>query len=170
MGLREVVEVMLPVAGPKSADVDDLLLDEHLRYRFYLDALAQADSVAEAEFISLVLADPDKVMAEAAVVNQVDRRAAEFDSAASFTAWVTQILDRAAGFPFLERRVREWEIYRRLSDGDTVGVDVLRDSSDWLQRKLAVDATSNAVLRSLAEFGRTKRVRNVARSRVRDDG
>lgn len=50
---------------------------EHVRFAAYLVELEQVTDADEIELVGRVLADPDRVMAEAAVVRRLGRRGAE---------------------------------------------------------------------------------------------
>jgi hypothetical protein len=90
-----------------------------------------------------------------------------FDSPAAFGAWAETIRPLVEGREFLQRRIAEWTMYRAVMDGATPETEQIRNASDWLQRKLTEDVSSGPVLDVLAEVGRTKRVRNTARSKAR---
>lgn len=167
MSLRADIERILRIVNVGDADVDRLVHDEHVRYQMYVDALSLASPSEERELISTVLRDPDSIMSEAAVVAHVDRRASILHSRSSFHAWTELLVESASRYSFIIRRINEWEIFKEIMDGGTGSVESLRDASDWLQRKLSQEATSRAALETLAEIGRTKRVRNMAESRAR---
>jgi len=63
--------------------------------------------------------------------------------------------------------MEEWKLFKEIMEVGIGNVDALRNASDWLQRKVSQDAVSRAVLEKLAEIGRTKRVRNLASSRLK---
>ncbi|MEU1598358.1 hypothetical protein ABZ468_37465 [Streptomyces sp. NPDC005708] len=68
--------------------------------------------------------------------------------------------------PTSTRRLQEWTLFRTITLRQSWRPDALLASSDWLQRKTA--ATSNAdAIEILAERGRTKRIRNTARTSLK---
>jgi hypothetical protein len=74
-----------------------------------------------------------------------------------------------SGYPFLEQRLREWTLFRAITLGLPWHPDALVESSDWLQRKTAAALNADA-LALLAEHGRTRRIRNAARSNPQHPG
>lgn len=74
-----------------------------------------------------------------------------------------------SSYPFLERRLREWTLFRAITLGLPWQQDALVESSDWLQRKVAAALNADA-LALLAEHGRTRRIRNAARSSPKHPG
>lgn len=167
MSLQTDIAKILKTTGDSTTDIDQLVQDEHARYQLYLEALALSSPMEERELIATILRDPDSVMAQAAIVAHVDRRASFPSSRQSFSAWAEQIADLVCQHSFLLRRIKEWVLFKAIQAGETDGIESLGDASDWLQRKLSEEATSRAVLEKLAKVGRTKRVRNVARSKAR---
>jgi hypothetical protein len=116
--------------------------------------------------IAVVLRDPDRVMAESTVLAQVDHRASQLRSAESFAAWTAGISDLLSRDGFIVRRMREWQIFKRVVEGGDVDAAALAESSNWLQRKVVEEATSVTALTAMGEAGRTKRVRNLARTKA----
>ena len=53
-----------------------------------------------------------------------------------------------------------------LQSGEAVHRAALAASSNWLQRKVVEEADSATVLAVLGETGRTKRIRNLAKTRA----
>jgi hypothetical protein len=131
------------------------LADEHVRYSRYLDALAAGHDLVDA-----VLADPDRAMAEATIVKEMDRRAALSPLA------LDNLADDFPDHPFLSRRLAEWRLFFAL-DRSTVG---LLEASDWLQRMAVAKTGSTAALELLAEHGRTRRIRADALRRLARTG
>ena len=167
MTLLSDIEKIATTTGLGDVVVEGLAHDEHARYQFYLHALSVAPVASERELIATILRDPDRIMAEAAVVGHIDRRASVLHSAKSFAEWGAQIRDLVDPGGFIARRLNEWELFKRVMAGETDSVDSLTDASDWLQRKVSEEAVTPEVLAKLAEYGRTKRVRNIAKSRSR---
>jgi hypothetical protein len=165
VSLQSDISRILATTGASDTDVNQIMHDEHARYQMYLNALSSASPLEERELIATVLRDPDGVMAEAAVANHIDRQASILHRRSSYDTWTTRIVDLLNQRDFLMGRMKEWKLFKEIMEDGTANVDALRDASDWLQRKVSQDATSQAVLEKLAEVGRTKRVRNVAISR-----
>ncbi|MFC5264225.1 hypothetical protein ACFPJ1_19115 [Kribbella qitaiheensis] len=139
---------------------------EHLRFGRYLQELADVLPEDEAGLVRTVLRDPDKTMAQSAVVRHLDRRAAQLLSDAAFPGWSdalsTVIVDRE----FLVHRLREWTLLRSIAINDSWSAEDLLAASDWFQRTAAQVLTSSAALHLLADEGRTRRVRAAARRRL----
>ncbi|MFE1825951.1 hypothetical protein [Streptomyces yangpuensis] len=143
---------------------------EHWRYFRHLDSLAAVpgeDAEAEAEAVTAVLRDPDRVMAESAVVTHLDRRAAGLLADDAFTAWARAMAGVLAGRAFPERRLREWCLLTAVTRGKPWSPAELTGSSDWCQRTAVRLLTSYEALELLAADARTRRVRNAAAERVR---
>lgn len=136
---------------------------EHARFAAYLDELEQVADADESSLVGAVLADPDPVMARAAVVRHLDRRAAEHFPALLWEEWAGAMARVVTGHPFLVRRLQEWSLFRAVALGLPWHRDDLLAGSDWLQLK-AADGTNPEALQVLAESGRTKRIRNAART------
>ncbi|UAB93193.1 hypothetical protein Dvina_33555 [Dactylosporangium vinaceum] len=116
--------------------------------------------------VAALLAEPERLMAESVLVELVDRRGETLDSAAAFGAWAQPVLDMVGADGFVGRRVHEWSLFKALQSGGPVDRGQLAAASNWLQRKVAEEAGSAAVLAVLGEVGRTKRLRNVAKTRA----
>lgn len=149
--------------GVEDVDVEAGVHDEHTRYQVYLRALENTTPQDDGDLIARVLEDPDRVMAESVVAKHMDRVGA---SGWDLDAWADVVRPILAGREFLERRLSEWLLYRDLVDAEVASQDQLHDASDWLQRRLVEGSVSRAVLEALAEVGRTKRVRNTAKSKL----
>jgi hypothetical protein len=139
---------------------------EHVRFRNYVDTLAHVSDADECEVLAHVLSDPDRVMADSAVIGHLDRRAATLEGGASFSAWSQQIARVLRGRELPERRLREWSLLKEIDSGRPWSIADLIAASDWLQRRLAEHTGSERALTALAEQGRTRRIKNTARSRL----
>ncbi|MBM9507585.1 hypothetical protein [Actinacidiphila acididurans] len=140
---------------------------EHLRFAAWLRDLEQVADADEAALVGAVLRDPDRVMAESAVVRHLDRRAGDLHLGPAWEPWAESMARATTGRPFLARRLREWALLRAIALRRPWCSDALLAASDWLQRKAA--ATPNATaLEILAEHGRTRRIRNAARTGLRE--
>ncbi|MFD9262677.1 hypothetical protein, partial [Streptomyces sp. NPDC059538] len=122
---------------------------------------------AEAEVVATVLRDPDRVMAESAVVTHLDRRAAQLLADGDFRTWAGDMAAALAGRPFPERRLREWSLLKAVTRGEPWSAEELTAASDWCQRTAARLLTSYEALSLLATAARTRRVRNAAAERLR---
>ncbi|MEU3887903.1 hypothetical protein [Streptomyces sp. NPDC029041] len=136
---------------------------EHARFAAHLAALEQVTDADEEGLVAGVLADPDPVMAGAAVVRHLDRRAEELYAASSWEEWAEAMARVVGDRPFLVRRLREWALFRAVALGLPWEQDDLLASSDWLQLRTAAGSSPGA-LAVLTERGRTKRIRGTARA------
>ncbi|MEU0585435.1 hypothetical protein [Streptomyces sp. NPDC006132] len=139
--------------------------DEHVRYKAYLDEFAQVADPDEAGLIGRVLADPDVIMAQAAVLRHLDRRAAVLCAEPGWEEWAQVMARAVVRHPFLIRRLREWSLFRAVTLRLPWQQDDLLAASDWLQLKAAAGPDPDA-LAVLADRGRTKRIRSTARTRL----
>lgn len=167
MTLSRDLSRVLDLGGVSDADVDTLVGDENLRYPLYLSALAAAPPGHERELVDIVRRDPDRVMAESALVAHLDRRAAAMPDGSSVLAWAVDVLgEDVNGSSFVARRVREWQLFQAVAHGEPFDRADLEAASNWLQRKIVDSADSAAALAVIGQAGRTKRVRNLAKTRV----
>ncbi|MCW2638361.1 MAG: hypothetical protein JWP76_667 [Dactylosporangium sp.] len=172
MTLRHDLEQVLAIAQgeteaqAETADLEALLVDGPARRRLYLAALAVAPDAEESALIALVLRDPDRVMAESAMVSYMDSQASRLPSADVFAAWAAGISDMVEKQSFLARRIRDWQLFKALMDGGNPDPVTLAAASNWLQHKVVDEALSAAVLTVMGKVGRTKRVRNLAKTRA----
>lgn len=158
---------LLTSAGIDDVDLTEAADDEHVRYAAYVRVLGTTEPPADHDVIVRVLRDPDQAMAHAVVVRHIDRMATTLRSLAVFSAWSSGTLTLLDDQDFATQRIGEWLVYRSVVDGSSSDPARALAGSDWLQRKLAADAPTGTVLSALAERGRTKRVRHVARTRAR---
>ncbi|AQT71022.1 MULTISPECIES: hypothetical protein [Streptomyces] len=143
---------------------------EHWRYARHLESLAAVpggNAEAEAEAVTAVLGDPDRVMAEAAVVTHLDRRAAGLLDDDGFTLWARAMSGVLGGRAFPERRLREWGLLKAATRGEPWSAAELTGASDWCQRTAVRLLASREALELLAAAARTRRVRNAAAERLR---
>ncbi|WP_030849578.1 hypothetical protein [Streptomyces sp. NRRL S-475] len=136
---------------------------EHARFAACLVELEHVTDADESALVGRVLADPDPVMARAAVVRHLDRRAARLWCEPGWEEWAGAMARSVIGHPFLVRRLQEWSLFRVVALRLPWHRDDLLGASDWLQLKAAGGANPEA-LQVLAESGRTKRIRNAART------
>jgi hypothetical protein len=136
--------------------------------RFHQLSAAVRDSGPDDDpaLVAALLAEPDRLMAESVLLSLVDSRAEGLGSAAAFAAWAEPVVDVVGSDGFVARRVQEWVLFKALQSGEPVDREALAAASNWLQRKVVEEADSAAVLAVLGEVGRTKRVRNLAKTRA----
>ncbi|WP_327436450.1 hypothetical protein OG279_37435 (plasmid) [Streptomyces sp. NBC_01201] len=137
--------------------------DEHVRFAAYLDKLQQVAEADEADLVRRVLTDPDQTMARSAVLRHLDRRAAALHAGPAYDRWVRAITQATINHPFLAQRLREWSLFRTVTLRLPWQPDDLSASSNWLQLKTATGTNTEAI-QILAKAGRTKRIRNTART------
>lgn len=135
---------------------------EHVRFAAYLDMLGHVADLDEVDLVSRVLTDPDQTMARSAVLRHLDRRAAGLCPGPTFEGWAQAMTAAMIRHPLLARRLREWSLFRAITLKLPWQPDDLLASSNWLQLKTAA-ATNPEAIEILAEAGRTKRIRNIAR-------
>ncbi|WP_030691115.1 hypothetical protein [Streptomyces globisporus] len=146
-------------------NVHDILQNpnEHVRFAVYLDKLGHVADLDEVDLVSHVLTDPDRTMAQSAVLRHLDRRAAGLYPGPAFEGWVQAMTQITIDHPFLAQRLREWSLFRAITLNLPWQPDDLLASSNWLQLKTATGTNTEAI-EILAEVGRTKRIRNTART------
>jgi hypothetical protein len=147
---------------PRRVSSNDDPADGHAR--FHQLRAAVRDSGPDDD--PALLAEPDRIMAESVLTSLVDNRAERLRSATSFAAWAEPVLDAVGAHGFIARRVQEWGLFKALQSGESVDREALTAASNWLQRKVVEEADSAAVLAALGETGRTKRIRNLAKTRA----
>ncbi|MEU5896570.1 MULTISPECIES: hypothetical protein [unclassified Streptomyces] len=136
--------------------------DEHSRFAAYLDRLRHIADTEEVDLVRGVLSDPDRTMAQSAVLRHLDRRAADLCPGPAYEEWAQAMTRATTDHPFLVQRLREWSLFRAVMLKLPWQPDDLLASSNWLQLKTAA-GTNTAALDVLAESGRTKRIRHTAR-------
>lgn len=165
MTLRGDLETISSMVRSRR-DIASMERDEHERYQLYVEALSVVSPADERRLIETVLKDPDRAMKTAAVVNHIDRKASSLPTAAGLAEWASAILEPVAGYDFVVRRIEEWILFKRISENNVEELPALREATDWLQRKVADESTSQPALELLADAGRTKRVRNAAKQKL----
>ncbi|MFI2078104.1 hypothetical protein [Streptomyces triculaminicus] len=114
---------------------------EHRRFAVHLNELEQVGEADETDLVEKVLADPDRTMAQSAVLRHLDRRAADLHPAPAYETWAESMAQATSRYPLLARRLREWSLFRAVALGLPWHPDALLDASDWLQLRAA--ATSD---------------------------
>jgi hypothetical protein len=137
--------------------------NEHVRFAAYLDKLQQVAEEDEVDLVSRVLTDPDQTMARSALLRHLDHRAAALHIGPAYEGWVRAITRATFDHPLLAERLREWLLFRAVTLRLPWQPDDLLTSSNWLQLKTATGTNTEAT-EILAEAGRTKRIRNAART------
>ncbi|MCX4756972.1 hypothetical protein [Kitasatospora purpeofusca] len=150
-----------------GSPIDDDEPPEHRRYAQYLRALESVAEAEEAELLATVLRDEDQSVAEAAVNQHLERRAAAQLTGPGFPAWAGRTAEVIGERAFLVRRLREWTLLRTIALDEPWAEEELLTASDWFQRTVTTSplVTSPAAFGLLAERGRTRRVRNAASRR-----
>ncbi|MEU6237451.1 hypothetical protein [Kitasatospora sp. NPDC047058] len=141
--------------------------DEHDRYALYLDAFAAVPRDSELDLVAAVLRDEDPVMAQAAVVRHVDLRAFALLRSDDFAPWAAALAAAAGERPFVVQRLGEWALLSAMARDLDWDDAALTAGSNWLQLGVAETAGSVRALTVLAADGRTRRIRNIAASRLR---
>jgi hypothetical protein len=139
--------------------------DEHARFAAYLDELQQVADADEVDLVGRVLTDTDRTMAQSAVLRHLDRRAADLHPGPAYEEWAQAMTQATTGHPLLSQRLREWSLFRAITLGLPWQPDDLLASSNWLQLKTAAGTNTEAAA-TLAEAGRTKRIRSTAKTRL----
>ncbi|MGX1676498.1 hypothetical protein [Streptomyces sp. NPDC055400] len=146
-------------------NLDDILQnpDEHVRFASYLEHLQQAAGADAADLVGRVLTDPDQTMAQSAVLRHLDCQAANLHPGPAYEEWAQAMTQATIDHPFLTQRLREWSLFRAVTLGLPWPPGDLLASSNWLQLKTAA-TTHTEANKILAEAGRTKRIRNTAKT------
>jgi hypothetical protein len=153
-------------SGAVSADDPDRDPDEHVRFARYRSAFDEVAPADAASLIAQVLTDPDGGMASSAVCEYLDRRAAELLTDPVYPAWRLEMTGPVGVDDFSTRRLNEWTLLRAMTLNEPWDAENLLASSNWLQLRTAEKSSAVTVLEVLAESGRTRRIRNIAESRM----
>jgi len=149
-----------------SFDDPDWDPDEHVRlarYRRAFDEVTPADAAA---LVTRVLTDPHTGMANSAVCEYLDRRAAELLKDPGYPSWCLDMTGPVAVDDFSKRRLGEWTLLRAMTLSEPWDAGNLLAASNWLQLHTAEKSSAMTPLGILAEGGRTRRIRNIAKSRL----
>ncbi|WP_432040177.1 hypothetical protein [Streptomyces cucumeris] len=178
MTLRSDVADLLAGAGIVDVDVDDAVADEHVRSSAYQRVVSVTASSPSRDrdraIVATILRDPIDIVSKTAVVALVDGIARRVTGPAEFRQWSAQLLPETdqltteAYREFIRRRVDDWLFHLSIKDGQVPTPAELAEVTDWMQRRLAEYSTSPAVLALLAESGRTRKTRNIAKDRARN--
>ncbi|WP_150205385.1 hypothetical protein [Streptomyces venezuelae] len=140
--------------------------DEHVRFARYRRAFEEVAPADAAGLVARVLTDPDKGMANSAVCEYLDRRAAELLADPCYPSWYLEMTSAVVVDDFATRRLNEWTLLRVMTLGEPWDAESLLEASNWLQLHTAEKSSAMTVLEVLAEGGRTRRIRNIAQSRL----
>ncbi|MER5866241.1 hypothetical protein [Kitasatospora sp. NPDC002040] len=151
-----------------SADDPGWEPDEHVRFARYRRAFDKVSAEDAAALVTRVLTDPDVAMANSAVCEYLDRRAAELLTDPGYPSWCLELTGPVAVDDFSARRLREWTLLRAMTLDEPWDAETLLAASNWLQLRCAEESTATTALATLAEDGRTRRIRNIAKSRLSD--
>ncbi|MFE7564878.1 hypothetical protein [Kitasatospora sp. NPDC057500] len=149
-----------------SGAVPDRHPDEHVRFARYRRALASVAPDEAVALVARVLTDPDPTVANSAVCEYLDRRAAELLTDPGYPAWCRELTGPVAVDDFTARRLREWTLLRAIALGEPWDAEQVLTASNWLQLRLAAESRDAAALAALAGGGRTRRIRSTAGSRI----
>ena len=176
MTLHSDVAELLAGAGILDVDVDEAVADEHVRssaYRRVVSVTASSRSRdRDRAMVATILRDPIEMVAKGAVVALVDRIAMKVTGPAEFRQWSAELLPEVdqlkteGNREFIRRRIHDWLFHLSIEDGHVPTPAELTKVTDWMQRVLAEESTSPAVLALLAESGRRKKTRNIAKNRA----
>ncbi|MFF7421018.1 hypothetical protein [Streptomyces smyrnaeus] len=166
---------LLAGAGILDVDVEDAVADEHVRSSAYRRVVsATASSVSrdrDRAIVATILRDPNEMGSKTAVVALVDR-IMKVTGPAEFRQWSAELLPeidqlKTEGYrEFIRRRIHDWLFYLSIEEGHVPAPAELAQVTDWMQRVLAQESTSPAVLALLAESGNRKKTRNIAKNRA----
>ncbi|MFD9125165.1 hypothetical protein [Kitasatospora sp. NPDC059571] len=155
-GLAEIIDAL----AARSADGDADIEDEHGRWSLYRRSFDRAE--CRRRLLDAVAAEPDPNVALGIVLEMLGRIAP-----ADRPRWVAR-LPTARGRDLASRRARELAVHESGSVSDLLEDGAEESWSDWLQLLLAESSAEPAVLRRMAERGRTKRIRRTALQRLKD--
>ncbi|MFI6152793.1 hypothetical protein ACIBCA_08875 [Kitasatospora sp. NPDC051170] len=141
--------------------------DEHVRFARYRAEFAAVEPQDAPGLVVRVLTDPDGAMANSAVCGYLDRRGAELLTEPGFPDWHGQMAGPVATDAFSARRLREWALMRAVELGEPWRSEDLLAASNWCQSYIVETSSAPAALAELAEGGRTRRVRDIAKDRLR---
>jgi hypothetical protein len=157
-------------------DIDKAVEDEHVRspaYRRIISvAVASQRRDNDRALVATILRDPIEMVSKTAVVDLVDKIAIGSTDPVDFQRWSAELLPEIDQLKtegnrrFVHRRIHDWTCYLATKAGHTPTPAELSDITDGMQRTIAEESTSLPILTLLAETGRTKKIRNIARNRA----
>ena len=176
MTLHTDVAELLAGAGILDVNVDDAVADEHVRSSAYQRVISVTASSRSRDgdraIVATILRDPNEISSKTAVVALVDSIAMKVTGPAEFRQWSAELLPETDQLKteqfreFIRRRIHDWLFYLSIKDGHVPTPAELAKVTDWMQRLLAEESTSPAVLALLAESAGRKKTRNIAKNRA----
>lgn len=176
MTLRADLTALLTGAGILDVDIEKAVEDQHVRSNLYRKIIAVASASQRRDndraIIATILRDPMELTSKTAFVQLVDNIATRTADPAEFQQWAAGLLPeihllKAEGNRrFLHRRIHDWTVCLAIKADQTPTSAELADTTDWMQRIIAEESTSLSILTLLAEGGRTKKIRNIAKNRA----
>jgi hypothetical protein len=174
---RAGLTALLADAGIVDVDIDRAIADEHVRSAAYRRVVSVAAASRRRDrdqaLVATLLRDPVEMVAKTAIVYLVDSIAMKVTCPADFQQWSTGLLSEIdllkteASRRFLHDRIQDWMHYLAIGAGYLPTPVELADVTAWMQRRIAEESCSPPVLALLVEYGRSKKVRNIARNRAR---
>ncbi|MFD5574785.1 hypothetical protein [Streptomyces cadmiisoli] len=137
--------------------------EDVLRFTAYLQALRRIPDDEELSLITTILEDSDAT-AQSAVLRHLDQRADTLLRGEGYVPWAQAMTQVVAPRPFLIQRLHEWSLFRAVILSQPWSLDALTRASNWLQLKIAESQSAIEAVEILAQAGRTKRIRNTART------
>lgn len=92
---------------------------EHTRFHGYVHALSQVSDADECDLLAVVFDDPDRAMADSAVIGHPDRRGAAPGVGETFADWSLRIARVLEGHDLPERRLGAWSLLREIDSGQS---------------------------------------------------
>ncbi|MGW9118552.1 hypothetical protein ACWGRV_18275 [Streptomyces sp. NPDC055663] len=176
MTLHCDVAELLAAGDILDVDVDDAVADEHVRSSAYRRVVLVTASSRHRDrdraIVATILRDPIEMVSKSAVVSLVDRVAMTMTSPAEFRQWSAELLPeidqlKTEGYrEFIRRRIHDWLFYLSIEGGHVPTPGELATVTYWMQRVLAEESMSPAVLAVLAESGSKMKIRNIAKNRA----
>ncbi|GAA2345826.1 hypothetical protein OKJ48_09720 [Streptomyces kunmingensis] len=176
MTLHSDVAELLAGAGIVDVDLDDAVADEHVRSSAYQRVISVTASSRSRDrdraIVATILRDPNEMTSKTAVVALVDSIAMKVSGPAEWRQWSAELLpeiDRLGTEghrQFILRRIHDWLLCLSIEDGHVPTPVELAQATHWMQRLLAENSTSPAVLALLAESAGSRKIRNIAKNRA----
>ncbi|WP_024935738.1 hypothetical protein [Actinomadura welshii] len=172
MTLRSDLAALLADAGIVDMDIGEAAEDEHVRldaYRKVIAVIAASGRRFDDRAVAAILRDPVATVSKTAIVELVDTVAMETADADEFQQWAAglALLGNDGHDRFVRRRPNDWAVYLAIRGDRTPETGLLMSVTAWMQRIIAEESTAPSVLGFLAENGRTRKIRNIARHRAR---
>ncbi|MFI6938325.1 hypothetical protein ACIBI4_03545 [Streptomyces sp. NPDC050418] len=176
MSLHADLTALFARAGLVTEDVDAAVADGCVRAAAYQRVIAVLAAShrrdGDRALVATLARDPDAMAAKTAVVALVDRVAWQVSGPAEFRQWADGLAPGIDRLPvdgcrsFIHRRIEDWLLFLSVRDGHVPAPEELERATYWMQRRLAEESMSPAVLDRLASSGCAKKIRNIARNRA----